>query len=291
MFGSLCNNSATATLTLADTLMNDSEKRILSAKDWPFLWKQYTVNTIASQQSYTLPPYTQKPQSVYVTVGSYKYSPTEISNRIEWDKLNQVSVTSDIPTFYFVYDNQIQLFPKPATSSNVISFNGRRYGKDLSRADYSAGTITSIANGASAVVGSGTTWTSAMVGRFIQITGTDAANTGDNFWYEISAVGSNTTLTLRNTYGGTSISAGSANYTIGEVSLIPEPHNQLPVFEALKIYFTSVDPNPAKAQLYGKMFEEGYGMMFKDYGSKAQVVVDDGSGNIPTINPNLTISY
>lgn len=289
MFGNLCNNSGTSTLALADTLMNDSEKRLLAAKDWPFLWKQVTILTVSGQQAYTLPPYTQKPQNLYVTVGSYRYAPTEVATRSEWDRLNQITVTSDIATHYFVYDDTVEVFPRPSTSNNVITFNGRQYGRDLTRADYTTGTITSVSNGGTAVVGSGTTWTTAMVGRYIQITGTDAANTGDSYWYEISAVGSTTTLTLAKTYGGTTIAAGSANYIIGQVSLIPEPHNQIPVFEALKIYFTSVDPNPTKAQLYDKMTQDAMQNMFADYGSKAPVVLDDGLDK-PYINPNLLIT-
>lgn len=294
LFGDLCNNSSSATLTIADRLMNDSEKRIISAKDWPFLWRQYTKTTTASTQAINLPAYTSHPQSIYVTVGSYRYSPKEISNRSEWDKLNETVTTSDIPEYYFIYDGQLLLHPTPSSSSNVVTFNARRIARDLNIADYTTGNITTVATSGSTttVTGSGTTWHTGMIGRYIRITDGDAANTlsGDHIWYEIASVPSSTTLTLTRTYGGTAISGASASYTIGQVSLIPEPHNLLPVFDALNIYFTSIEPDSNKAQLYANKYENGYAQMVRDFGSKVDVVLDDGNGYNENFDPNLHIS-
>ena len=370
LFGNLCNNSSTTTLTLADTLMNDSEKRLIATRDWPFLWRQYTIASIASTvtvtiaspgvftltghgfnvgtaiyfsttgalptglsagityyviasgltanafqvstqiggvavnttgtqsgthtvltQSYALPAYISKPQSIYVTVGSYRYSPKEVTNRRDWDKLNEVQISSNIVTHFFVYDGQIQIFPRQS-SSNVITFNARRIAKDLQIADYSTGTVDIVTNGSTLVTGSGTTWTTPMAGRWIKITPSNTtASAGDGYWYEIDAVTSATTLILRRPYGGTSLTTGAgASYTIGEVSMIPEPHDQIPVFEALKIFYTSVDPNPPQAKFYGQLSSELQTQMFADYSSKTNVVLDDGNTK-DFINPNLLVSY
>lgn len=293
LFGTLCNNSAAATLTAADILMNMCEKRIMSARDWPFLYKQYTKTTVASQQAYALPAYTQTPQSVYVTVGSYRYSPREVTTRTEWDRINEVVVSSDIPTHYFVYDNQILLFPTPSSSGNTITFNARRVAADLVTADYTTGTITTVATSGvtTTVTGSGTIWHTGMIGRYIRITNGNAANTlsGDHIWYEIATVPTSTTLTLTRTYGGTAMAAASATYTIAEVSLLPEPHDSLPIFEALKLHFTSIDPNIAKAREYANAHKEGYAQMVRDYGSKLNVVIDEGMNTPDPINPNFLI--
>jgi len=287
LFGNLVNNSASATLTLADTLINMTEKRILSSRDWPFLWRQYTKTTVTGQQAYILPAYTQKPQGIYVTVSNRRYIPEEVSSREEWDELNQVVVTSDSVTHYFSYDGRIELYPVPATTGNTITFNARRIVRDLSASDYVTGTITTVATvgTTTTITGSGVTWGTGMIGRYIRIDQSNAANWGDNYWYEIATVPTTSTLTLVRTYGGTAITAGSATYTIGEVSLIPEPHDMLPVYEALKIYFTSVDPSTTKAELYNKAFIEGYDMMVRDIGGKQSVDIsdcDDEEG----INPN-----
>ena len=295
LFGDLCNSSTAAVLTFADTLMNMTERKIVSAKDWDFLWRQYTKTTVAAQRAYRLPAYTRKPQNIYVTVGSYRYTPTEVTNRQDWDKLNATSVSSDIVTHCFYYDGQVELYPIPATSSNVITFNSRRIAKDLTRADYTTGTVTTVATSGvtTTVTGSGTTWTTAMIGRSIRIDASDLALTlsGDGVWYEVASVPSATTLTLTRTYGGTAVASASAFYTIGETSIIPEPHDMLPVYDALKVYFTSSNPDPARASLYGGLFSEGYGQMVRDHGSKANVVIDDGSGQYNNnINPNLSIT-
>lgn len=290
LFANLANNAATATLTMADTLMNTADKRIVSAKNWTFRWKQYTKLTVAAQQAYKVGAYVDDVESVYVTVGSYRYTPQEVTNREEWDRINVTSVSSNIPTHWFFYDGQVELFPIPSASSNTITYNARKRGNDLTRADYTTGTITTVATSGvvTTVTGSGTTWSAAMVGRYIQIAGTDAANTGDTYWYEIATVPTSTTLTLVRTYGGTAITAGSATYTIGQCSLIPEPHDMLPIYEALKIYFTSVKPDANQAALYAGLFKEGYGQMVMDEGSKVSVVLDDGRDE--RLNPNLYVT-
>lgn len=368
--GDLANNSSATTLSLADSLMNACEKRILSARDWPFLWRQFTQSTTASTMTVTIATpgvftlsnhglavnsvvyfsttgalptgltavtayyiiaagltasafevsttlggtavnttgtqsgthtittqnvlttaYMERPKSVYVTVGNYRYAPDEVSSRAEWDELNQVQIASNIPTKWFWWDDGVQLFPKQ-TSSNVITFNSRLKLRDLSIADYTTGTVDIVTNGSTTVTGSGTTWTTQMVGRWIQITPSNTANSGgDGYWYEIAQVTSATVLVLKKPYGGLSLTTGAAAaYTIGQASLIPEPHDMLPVYDFLRIFFTSVDPDMNKSKMYTNFYNEGYAQMTKDWGAKVNVVLDDGGGD-NDINPNFFVSY
>lgn len=62
---------------------------------------------------------------------------------------------------------------------------------------YSTGTVT-INNGATGLVGSGTTWTSAMVGQYVLL---------DGSWYEITAFTDTTHITI-DTYQGANLSGG-----------------------------------------------------------------------------------
>jgi hypothetical protein len=71
---------------------------------------------------------------------------------------------------------------------------------------YLTGTVT-ISNGATTVVGSGTTWTSAMVGRSIYLGGV---------WYEIATRTDNTHIELADAYAGTNLSGES--YAIADVN-------------------------------------------------------------------------
>lgn len=74
----------------------------------------------------------------------------------------------------------------------------------ITAAPYETGTAT-VTNGSATVTGSGTSWTSAMVGRRF---GLSAAGP----WYRISAVGSSTSLTLDRVYNETTTSG--TNYSI-----------------------------------------------------------------------------
>jgi len=294
LFGSLCNNSGATTLALADTLINIATKTVISAKDWDFLWRQYTKTTVAGESTIKLPAYTQKPAGIYVTVGSYRYTPTEVTNREDWDRLKVTTISSDIVTHYFVYDGAIELCPTPSTTGNVVTFNAKRLQKDLTRAD-TAGTavITTIATSGvvTTITQSDADWSAGMIGTYIRIDETNAAKGGDGVWYEIATVPTASTLTLVKTYGGTAIATATADYTIGEVSLIPEAHQALPVYVALKQYYASVDPDVKKSELYAKMYIEDYDTMVRDHGSKVNVVVDDGTGQYDRmINPNLNIT-
>jgi hypothetical protein len=70
--------------------------------------------------------------------------------------------------------------------------------------DYTTGTV-SVANGGTTVTGSGTTFTSTMVGYFIQFS-------GSNDWYKITAYTSATSITIETAYAGTTLSG--ATHTI-----------------------------------------------------------------------------
>lgn len=69
------------------------------------------------------------------------------------------------------------------------------YGQINTTPSYSTGTVE-ITQDSTTVTGTGTVWTSDMVGRLIKFSGSDE-------YYEISAVGGNTSLTLSSAYIGT----------------------------------------------------------------------------------------
>lgn len=256
------------------------------------------VNTSGSQsgthtvktQTYILPPYTRKPESVFVTVSNQRYVPREVSTRREWDLLNQTVVYSDSVTHYFVYDGLLQFYPIITTADIIVTINARRIFKDLNIADYTTSSVDIITNGSTSVTGTATVWTAPMVGRWFRITASDtAASAGDGVWYEIAARTSNTSIVLKKPYGGDSLTTGAAAaYIIGEVGLLPETYQILPVWDSLHTYFTSVNPDRTKAEMYGNRYQEGYAQMVKDFGAQANPVLEGGR-EFEMINPNLTI--
>lgn len=289
-FQDLTNASDATTLALGDRLMNQSEKRILTARDWPFLEKLDTsLVTVASQAAYTLPQRVSKPKSIYVTVSSVRYVPQEITSREQWDRQNVMAYTSDFPVYYYIFAGQVHLWPTPATSSNTIGLIYRNTPKDLTIADYTTGTISTTSG--STITGSGTTWTAGMVGQYLRITDGSAALQGDGYWYEIATRVSNTSVTLTRPYAGTALAAASATYTIGQMSLLPEGYEDLPVFDAVKQYFATVQPITEKFTLYDGMFKDLMKQMTNDQGDKSSSpVLDYGIGSPRFTNPNLTIT-
>jgi len=88
-------------------------------------------------------------------------------------------------------------------------------------------------------------------------------------WYEIDSVETATSLTLLRPYMGPTIAAGSATYTIGQCSPLPEDYQALPVFETLEMYFSSVKPDAGKAAIYRMKAQDMRSSLMEEYGSNS----------------------
>ncbi len=300
LYGTLTKNTSAANLTLGDQIANDDYRAIVSVRDWPFLERLRTLTTIASTQAYNLPFDCDQVREIAVIVSSTRYTPRQVPDQTSWDRLNVSTYTSDTPEWYYVFGGQLFLWPTPASSGNTINVTQKSRVIDLSIADYTTGTITTTAtaSGVTTVTGDSTVWTSQMVGRYIRITYIDTANTGDGLWYEIASVASATSMTLTRAYGGTAITAGSANYTIGQMPLLPEAYHELPWIFAAGKYWEKEADNRGVTFLnqHGKFGENGglptgrIADLVKNWSSpNTSMVIDDGLHD-EIINPNLTIS-
>lgn len=85
--------------------------------------------------------------------------------------------------------------------------------------DYTTGTVNAVTNNSRTITGSGTTWTTAMVGRYIRVaSSTTATASGDDVWYPIKSVESATSLTIAEVYNGTTRASPMAgSYIIREL--------------------------------------------------------------------------
>lgn len=292
LFGQLAGDTSTATLSMADTLMNQAEQQIINAHAWPFLQRTSTGVTVASQQFYQLPANTKKLVNVTVTNGTTKYQPKEAPSRRYWDYLNQqTTYSSNFPEWYYVFNGQVGFWPIPSTADLTITYNFEINRKNLSVADYTTGTITTLTNAGTTVVGLGTSWTAAMAGRYINIAESNTvANNGDAFWYEISSVTNSTTLVLVKPYLGVTLAAGGASYTIGQMTVLPDGYHQLPVYKALAQHFSSSkNPQTARAQLFMGMYNELYKLLVDNF-SRPTINPDLEESDYPMVNPNLYIT-
>ncbi len=286
-YGVDTKNTSTANLTKGDGWMNDFHRRLISKADWPFIHRLRTLATVASTTFINLPYDVDQVESVFVTVGGTRHNPKPAPSRRFWDELHYSTQTSDTPEYWFTYNGQLGLWPRPSSSSNVISIDAKIRAVDLNTADITSTTITTLANGGTALtVSAGLT--AQMVGWWIRPTYSTTANTGDGQWYELSAIGGATTATLVRAYGGVSIAVGTAASTLAQMPLLPEAFHDLPEIYASWRYWAK--EKDSRAIAFKQMLDEGVKDLFTAYGvSDLSMVIDDGD-DTPLTNPNLIIS-
>lgn len=250
----------TSTNILSD-LYNGSIRTICNIRGgkWWFLEATKTIATVASQMDYPMPASIRKLTDLYVTVGTTVYRPEPVYDAEQWSKILQTQMaSSDIPQYFYPNGNLISIYPAPSSTAGTITVKGRRNIIDQSIADYTTGTISAVTTGTKVITGSGTVWTSQMVGRFIKINLANTVNTGDGMWYEIAQVTSATSLTLVANYEGPTISGGSIIYTIGQVSPIPEAYELAPIYRTLAIFLQKDDPtHQGIADAYWRLYDGG----------------------------------
>lgn len=281
-FTNLTNNTSTDNATLGLKLVNDALRYLVGI----FFFNERTVTdlTIASQQAYAVPYNIKQMINVTVLIGSVLYQPVECATRKQFDALNVIPFTNDYPQYYYIYNGQMLLWPIPASPGNTITEHYKIRLKDLSAADVTTGTV-SVTTGTPTITGAGTSWTTNMAERWIQIPLTTSNTTsGDEQWYEIDSVQSATSLTLRNPYQGGTVAGGT--YTIGEAPILPEDYQDLPLYRACYVYYTAINQNKDKAAYFKALYDDGYKRLEAEYGSKTSGVGLTPS-DAPVINPNL----
>lgn len=287
LYGNLTKDKSSSNLDFGDTVMNESEKRTCNKRAWDFTQRLHTDVTVAGQADYNLPVnYRRLIGNPTVTIGGIVYTPAEAPSRLEWDRITSVDNTSDIPQYFYIFNNKIEFYPKPSSSSNTITLPYELQAKALTNADYTNGSIVSITNGATTVTATGTTFTAPMAGRYIRITADDATTSGDGEWYRIASVTSGTVLELAIPYEGTTIAAATQPYTIGQMSVLPDGYDMIPVLDAATKYFIA-NPEGGKAANYKSEYDDLMKELIQDHGQKTSSVVIEQGGGIK--NPNLYI--
>jgi hypothetical protein len=290
LYAEFVRSNDSSVLMTGDLVMNSHERMLMAKKPFWFLLNDFDDTTVASQQFYFLPYNCRKLLKLTVTVGTTLYTPKEITNRDEWDRLNDsTTIESDSPSYYYVYRNKVGIYPTPSTAGNTITMTYEEKFKDLSVADYTTGNISAITNGQKTVTGSGTSWTSQMAGRWLRITDGDDSGAGDGYWYKIASVASGTSLSLLLPYQGTTIAGGSASYTIGQTSLLPEEYEMMPVYHAARVYWASENKQIERANMFKELYADAFALFDADQGNQTSSVVIHDSGSLSQLNPNLFI--
>ncbi len=257
-------------LTFFKRWMNTGYKVVLATLGRELTQRTQTASTVASQQYYQCPQDFVWMKSITVTVGSRVYPVTEEPSQDMWNRYNEITRTSNVPSFYFVRQrlgyqgDEFGIYPVPSSASNTITMVYEATERDLAQNKYTTGTI-SLTNNSATVTGVGTTFSANMVGRYLNIT--DA--TGDGLWYRIASYGSATSLTLENTYQGSNVSA--ANYQIAEAFGLPDELQPLPVYFALA-HFYYLKKDTQSVNDFTQRFEAGLALARSRHGNKSRSI-------------------
>lgn len=263
----LATDSNSTTLTFLKMMMNFGYKYILSELNRSVTEKTRVGQTVANQQYYQGPQDLLFPVSIKVTVGTSVYPVEIIESQERWDKLNIWPQSSAIPQFAFISQRfgiagtTIGIWPTPSTADQTITLIYEPTAKDLSVDNYVTGNVT-VTNGSATVIGSGTTFTSAMIGRYFK---NESVNS-DGMLYKIIARVSNTEITLENYYDGSTESG--ASYSISEAFNLPEEMQMLPIYYALFTYFSSKQ-NATESAKYFTLYEDGMKKAKKRWAKKS----------------------
>jgi hypothetical protein len=282
-FQDMAQDQDTDHLTIGKRNINLGQKILETEIGYPPEEDSRTFTTTTSD-IYTLPENFIKLISIYVTVGTTRYIADPVYDECQWQTLKRRTSgsSSNYMTHVFVRQKTFEVYPTPSSAGNTMTMIYESLSKDMTAADYTTGTITTLANLGTAVTGNGTTWTSAMIGRYFKIN-------DDAQWYRISAVGSTTGLTIASPYQGTSIAAGTSAYTIGEIPKTPAATHVIPVYYALWKHFEGIRRDPKLGSYYKGLFNENVNWAKSTFGNRMS------SGYIPSqrhlrstsiVNPN-----
>jgi len=257
-FQTISGDSSAGTLTLAKSLGNTCIKKVLGMSDWNFFKDSKTFASIAQQQFYDIPYNAAKVEYVNVTFGSVVYVPDEVKSGKDWAKLNAVVVYSDVPQYWY-FSNRTRktgVFPIPSSINQSWKMGFIKKIRDYSVADYTTGTVTTVANSLT-ITGATTAFVASMVGRYIKITGTNTIL--DDFWFEITGITDGTHLTVREQ---APVAVTGASFTIAEMIPFPDGFEDIPLWFALAMYF-QMREKPVLAREWERAYKEAIDTLFK----------------------------
>ncbi len=263
---------------------NDSRRTVagMNGGRWSWLELQEETPTISNQEYVQIPNHINKVLSIRQQNGSdptsVVYRPVMVFDPGKWDAILQAKLgTTNVPYYCYQFGDRLYIQPIPSEDGDRVIMRGTLKVRDVNIADYVTGNIVSIANGATTVTGSSTTWTTSMADRWIRITESDSNNKGDGYFYQIASVTSTTVLELVKPYQGTSISAGSAAYRLGLITFEPEQYQQAPILRAVALYW-QLKENMVLADSYYMQYDGGFEMGKRDLpgGLIAQMLEEEG---------------
>lgn len=285
-------DSSTGNIATGKTRMNYYYTVLLGEADNYVVERTKYAKAKQNQRGYLLPPDYIKMKTIRWKESSTIWTPiVEIKSLDKWNEITSIIRTSSIPDYWFIFNEQGNLhmeldpIPNADAAANNIEIIYQGYQDPITfPTDYTTGTVT-INQGEASVVGSGTSFASSMIGRFLQIS-------GGKYFYEVKSVTDTTHLTLVNHFQESSVSGGS--YAIQEVPRLPAEFSYAPLWGAVMDYYLPKDAKKAKE--YENKYLRDLALLRQRYRSKTKGAVtpgrpvSPGQGNtVPRNYPNSLI--
>lgn len=250
----LAQDSSADAQTFLNMMMNIGYKEVLVELGRQVTELQATTDCVASQRNYQAPPDCNWVKTMVLIDGNTRTPILPIDSDLQWEVLRSNPQTGKPTNFHFrprfgIGGGIIELNPIPSSSNYDIELTYEANERDLSKVEYTTGTIA-VTNNSATVTGSGTTFAADMVGRYLIITSDGAQRLA----YRIKQVGSTTSITLENVYHGTT--ASGLSYKIFEAFALPEDIHMLPIYYA-EWHWWDTRGNAQKAGRFEKLYSRG----------------------------------
>lgn len=239
-------------------------------------------------QAYPIPANVSKIKNDTITVGQLVYTPAPVNSIQEWTMLNALPYTSDIPNYFYIYQNQVLFWPIPSTTGNLISFNYKARIPNLAYTDYIVGQIATATVGSNLITGTSTLWTAFPNNVDLSYTNLMLRIDppfGDGLYYPVQRFTSATALTLSLPIVNVNTLTGTPTYLIGQFPLLQEDFHDMLIYGALMVYYTSIVKDKDQFVMYKGLYDAKLELLEAYAGTKS-VNVDLGSQPVPS-NPNL----
>lgn len=249
-----------------------------------------TTNVIAcvGVQSYPLPVNVSKVTNVTISVGQLVYTPQFVLSVGDWTRLNALPYTAAIVAYAFVYNQEINFYPIPSATGNIITINHNVNVPDLTYTDVTGTLATNgISIGSNTVTATATPFSTFPIGVDLTAANlflTVAPPGGDGLYYQVQSFTSSSVAVLAKPIVNAPAPNGAA-FTVGQFPVLSNDFQDTIVYGALRTYFSTISKDTDKAGYFGGLYQEKMNLM-ESYLATKQISVDLGTSAIQR-NSNL----
>ena len=240
-------------------------------------------------QSYRMPANISKLKTASITIGQLVYIAYPVNSVQEWVKVNALPYTAAYPAYFFLYNDELQFWPIPSATGQIITLYAQINTPDLSYPDV-PGTIASagMTVNSNIITATGTPFANFPLNVDLTFTNLQlvaAPPNGDGLNYQIQNFTSSSSATLIKPVVYSPSQTGTGTFTVGQYPLLDGDFHDAIVYGALRTYFSSIVKDTDKSSYFGGLYNERLNRMAY-YLSNKQTNVDLGATPLPR-NPNL----